>query len=220
MNIYESRIADHLTDPDYFTPAIRIYQQGERELLFQLAKPFNTLIEAGCSKGRYTAAVTETKRNYIGIDIAAHHIDDASTAHKSNSKALFFCDDILNFEKIFLANTINTNSSLLFFPFNCFGNLVNPVTILEKMAVLKISFAIFTYSPDANATCERSKYYHTSGFKDLSLTNESEGIRFTCATGLNTIAYHESWFKEAFSHLKIQYRRREFGEIGRAYSNF
>jgi hypothetical protein len=220
MKFYASGIGDNLMNPVFFTGAIHDYLLCEKELLISLSEPYDTIIEIGCTKGRYAETITKLKKHYLGIDIAKHHILDASALHQHNTNARFLCDDVRNLETILLANGIRAEGSLLFFPFNSFGNLHDGTAILQMLKRTGIPFAIFTYATDKRTEEERTRYYTGSGFLDICLSNELAGVRFIDHSGLNTIAYRESWFRESFLSLQLPLRRIPFGGIGCSYLSF
>ncbi len=220
MNFYHSDIAYKLTDPLSFTTDINTYLKQERELLLSLVGSFHTIIEAGCTRGHYTQLITSIEKDYIGIDIAARQIADAKHIYKDNKRAAFLCDDIQNIGEVFIKNRIPIEGSMLFFPFNCFGNLKEAAGVLAQVVALQIPFVIFTYANNSKSSIARSKYYQASGFDNLVPISEKGGTLFTHQSGLHTIAYNESWFKEIFYLMQIKYRCIPFGDIGKAYCNF
>lgn len=217
MNIYKSGLGDNLMNPVFFTEAVRQYLKGEEELLVSLSTSYDTIIEIGCTAGRYAEAITRLGKDYVGIDIADHHILRAAHLHKGNEKASFLCDDAHNLEAILNAAEASSRNPLVFFPFNSFGNLGNGYVILEILMKMSIPFAIFTYATDQATTGERKTYYKASGFKSLILEEEGSGVRFIDQSGLNTIAYSASWFERSFSSLQLPYRCTPFSSIGCCY---
>jgi hypothetical protein len=220
MNIYKSGLGDNLMNPVFFTDAVRQYLKAEEELLMSLSTSYDTLIEIGCTAGRYAEPVTQLGKSYVGIDIADHHILQAAHLHRNNEKASFLCDDAHNLESILNAAEASTRNPLIFFPFNSFGNLDNGYAILETLKKMSIPFAVFTYATDRATTGERTTYYAASGFTSLVMEEEGSGVRFIDGSGLNTIAYSESWFERSFSSLHLPYHRIPFSSIGCCYTSF
>jgi hypothetical protein len=182
--------------------------------LLALSAKYETIIEACCTNGRY-AAIFSTG-NYIGIDIAAHHIEEAERLYPG---ATFICDDVGNLPKVLAAADLR-GECLLVFPFNAFGNLADGEKMLKILCDSGLDFVIATYTTGKQATDVRRDYYASAGFDDLVIEPSEQGVRFTDSSGFNSIAYSQEWFCKAFERIGTTCHTIPFGEIGVAYSNF
>jgi Cys-tRNA synthase (O-phospho-L-seryl-tRNA:Cys-tRNA synthase) len=218
MSIYLSPIGDKLTDPLFFTPAIRTYLDAESELILRLSEGYDIIIEACCTKGRYASLARSLHKRYIGIDKAAHHIADAERMFAGDT-ATFICDDIGRLEEM-MEHLLPAQGSLVVFPFNAFGNLEDAEDMLRSLAARGLPFLICTYTTDTRSEEVRAEYYSKAGFDELVLSGEKSGVRFTDSCGLDSMAYNEAWFEDMFRKYGIPCKCIPFGEIGVAYLNF
>ena len=214
MSIYLLPIGDRLTDPACFTPCIERFLTAEQKLLQELAGPFGTIVEACCTKGRYAPAFES--KNYIGIYIASHNIQEAEKLH---ARGTFICEDVSKLPEI-LENADLRGVSLLIFPFNAFGNLPDGEGMLRMLHKSGLSFVISTYTTDKISSEARAEYYLAAGIENLVYQNTEEGIRFTDDDCFDSIAYKIEWFRKAFAQFGMQCRSIPFSEIGIAYVNF
>lgn len=221
-NIYESGLGDELIDPENYNDEIKLYISEEAKLINELIDIYDSIVEVGCMYGRLLKNAVGKSKNYIGIDYSRTYIE------KGNS--LF--SDLLS-EKVQLINAnceeIHTiyqikalkgdEKSVLIFPFNSFGNINNITEAIKSISECNLSFFIFTYQCNSDATNIRLEYYKKSGFKNAVAYDSDDSIHIKDELGLNSHAYKDTWLTHEFAKHNVNIYKKSFGAIGTYFTN-
>mgnify|MGYP001466761920 CR=1 FL=1 len=223
MGFYGSNLGDRLIDETLFPIEVKLFLEAEKKLLEKIIKPFNTLIEVGCMYGRYLQWANDNVQNYIGIDIIKSYVKIGQKNSKIHSNKLSNCffilgnaenlDTILNWKKL----NLDPNKTLIFFPFNSFGNMQNYLSVIQSLKKTATSFFISSYTTNKAATLSRQKYYQACNYSNLKEEKNEEGVVFSSTDGLRTMAYHQKFLVESFKEQGLKIDTTFFGNIGIAY---
>lgn len=178
------------------------------------------VIEAGCADGQFFMPITlKLKLPYLGIDIVQNMIEHARSRiklfQKSNiNTAQVMCGDICNLPNIIKRYEIFQSNVVTVFPFNCFGNIANPVSAINAIVRCNYDILIFTYQINPISKKIRSEYYEGCCLTDIRCKEDEQGVLFESSDFFHSYAYHPkilvNWLQEAgYRVSKIVY-----GEIG------
>ena len=163
------------------------------------------------------------KKGYIGIDIVPSYIEKSKKIIKEINPSIMcdaYCLDaekMKELKKMFIR--YKEYKSLIYFPFNSFGNMNNPYNVINNFIHLEESdFIIFSYGTDEKSTDERMKYYENCNYKNLKYSSSNKGVRFYSDDGLNTIAYSKDYIEQMIKETsKLKVKTRKFEKIGVYY---
>lgn len=221
MSIYNLGSGDELVNPANYDNEIDFYLSEEKKLILEFSKRFDVIIEAGCMTGRNCELVRALNKKYIGVDIVQRYIDEAISRYRDIENVLFKCNDIINLEKILFSLQISMiENSLVIFPFNSFGNILDGESTLKELLKLKINLAIFTYQNSEKANSVRKNYYEKSGFRNLKIRTSMNEVKFYNDKGLTSSAYNQNWFDLISKKINTQFSGISFSNIGVVYKNF
>ena len=222
-DFYGNGQGDRLIDPLFYPKGINLFLEDEEKLLKLLAPFFDLLIEVGCMHGRYLCWAIRRKKSYIGIDVVERYIfagkqrlGELKTLSDQCSFILGSAEDI--------ADTIHPNDlgvdvgrCLAFFPFNSFGNMPNPKSVVKSLAQSGLPFCISSYRISQKATECRKRYYRNCGYVGIRTSRSRSGVRFSSPDGLSTIAYGPTFLREMFATNNIDARSMPFSQVGMAH---
>lgn len=220
---YGTEKGDKLVDDRNYPDSIKVFLQQEKQLLLSKIPNHDVIIEVGCMEARNMEPAIKLGKKYIGIDIVQEYINIANEIveqRKLTSICEFLCVDAEQLDQILKQSELlkTCNAPLFFFPFNSFGNMNNISKVLNSMRKIKnADFIIFSYDTDKNATQERYAYYNNCNYKNLLMTREENGIRFTAEDGLNSMAYNEVFLNKCIRNAGMRTESRSFANIGIAY---
>jgi hypothetical protein len=223
-DFYGSGKGDSLIDPLNYPEEILEYLKTEEELIQELIGQYERLVEIGCMEGRYLDWCVGRGIKYLGIDVVPRYIETGR--RKLLDLGLFPPDYQMEIspaeevDQVLEQKVINYphEKSLLFFPFNSFGNMENPIAVLESLKRTRQSFLICSYQTTQQANGVRLVYYTNCGFKKIRCFVNEKGIRFASDEGLNPIAYFPDYFRTMCHKVGIQVSRQfTFSTIGMAY---
>lgn len=220
MSIYKSGIGDELINPENYNEEVLFYLKEEAILLNQIISKFETVVEAGCMDGRNLELIASLNKNYVGVDLENRYIEAAKNKHATVNGAMFVCDDIINLKSILQQIEYNKEELVVVFPFNSFGNVTDNFKTLNTLLTEKFKVVIFTYKNNKFTDTIRENYYLKSGFENLSVEKNGDGVRFFNQTGLNSKAFSEQWFEKIGICTNNKFHIQNFSNIGVAYSNF
>ncbi|MEI2747303.1 MAG: hypothetical protein V9E88_00905 [Ferruginibacter sp.] len=220
MSIYKSGVGDELVNPENYNIEVIDYLDEEARILEMLISKFNTVIEAGCMTGRNLKLIHSLGKKYIGVDLERRYIIEAKLNFGSVENALFVCSDIINIEDVLINSKQSKETAVIVFPFNSFGNVNDNYTTLKCLLQQRFEIVIFTYRNDSVTNEVRKDYYKKSGFKNLVIEENADGVRFHDKTGLDSKAFSKYWFDNLGSQTNNIFYHNHFAKIGVAYFNF
>jgi len=169
-----------MANPALFTEAVRQYHEAEERVLAQLTGKFRHLIEVGCGFGRLRAWAKERGLDYDGVDLIVTPDDQPrSRLHRASVEEIG-------------AHVEAGAASLVFLPFNCFGNLARVHAAVLALGRLRCTVAISTFLPVPEATQARLTYYAQCGYTELAVTESDDvGVLITGKEGLSSFAFNK-----------------------------
>lgn len=228
-DFYSLRCGWKMFDENHLTSSVRHYLRSESQALKLLINHKNVaqhLVEVGCGYGRYLNFSLELGLTYDGIDLVPW-LPRLGTLRALQQGLINdgqnFClhsGSVLELEKFLRLADIRRNQrrSLIFFPFNCFGNLAHLPETLAVLAETQNEICISTFKPDFPSTEARLAYYRSCGLQNLEVIPQDEGVLITSSEGLHSMVFHPTVLKEKLAmagfSLQGQY---ELGEIGELY---
>jgi hypothetical protein len=223
-DFYESGKGDRLIDPFLFPEKIKQFLLYEKRILEALTGSFDLLIEVGCMHGRYLKWAVKNNKCYLGIDIVERYIETGKKIvlglQLDTNKYRFILGGAENIAKIVKLDEwdIRPNRCVLFFPFNSFGNMDNPVAVIKSIKKSSLPFLISTYDTNPEANKCREQYYKNCGYIEVSIIQDEKGVRFVSSDGLSSIAYHKNYLQEVFAINSLKVVAIRFSQIGLAYT--
>lgn len=222
-DFYESGKGDHLIDPLFFPEEIRQFLICEKRILEALADSFDLLVEVGSMYGRYLKWAIGDGKCYFGIDVVERYIEAGRKIILDSQldpiKYKFVLGGAENITELVRPDewSAKPNRCILFFPFNSFGNMNNPLTVIRGIRKSGLPFLISTYGTSEEINICREKYYKNCGYSKIISIQDKKGVRFTSPDGLNTIAYHLDYLQNAFVANDLKVTVIPFSKIGTAF---
>jgi hypothetical protein len=226
-SIYFSRVGKNILNPTNYPKEVKEYLNDEYEFIKTLMYNFNGLIEIGCFDATYALLCSSLSKHYIGIDIVPEYIEEAN--HKLNFWSLDNDKfEVLNLDahsiselplKSNIYKNLPSKEWLIFFPFNCLGNLPNPTKVIEGLKTLKSNSFISTFNVSKKSTEVRKEYYSNCEIINLKIKALAEGIRFTSSEKFSSIAYTNTWIFKHLSGLCENTSYFNLGSVGVAVLN-
>lgn len=223
-DFYESGKGDRLIDPLLFPEEIKQFLICERRILETLADSFDLLIEVGSMYGRYLKWAVENEKCYLGIDIVRRYIETGrkviSDSQLDPNKYRFVLGEAENITELVKPDewNIEQDKCFLFFPFNSFGNMENPLVIIRNIKKSSLPFLISTYGTSQEINVCREQYYRNCGYSEIVSLQDEKGVRFISPEGLSTIAYHPDYLQEIFTISGLKVAIVHFSQIGVAFT--
>jgi hypothetical protein len=84
---------------------------------------------------------------------------------------------------------------LVFFPFNCFGNIRNLKKIMQVLKLLKADVFISTYRSDSIASEIRGRYYRQCGYAGVICKRTNKGHIVKSQKELYSYAYNQQYLE-------------------------
>ncbi len=203
-SFYDKGGGDSLVNPSFFSPEVRHFLRTEEAILCSIIDFFDLLIEVGCMHGRYLEWAMEKRKMYVGIDIVARFIEEGRRrvllAKKSPADYGFVEGNAEKISQAIFFEKLRTEKdrSLLFFPFNSFGNMKSVEAVILSIKSAGAPFLISSYQTTKRANTIRAEYYKRCGQDNLECKADEEGVCFYSADGLRSIAYHPSYLQRLF----------------------
>lgn len=223
-DFYESGKGDRLIDPLLFPEEIKQFLICEKRILETLADLFDLLIEVGSMYGRYLKWAVENGKCYLGIDIVPRYIETGrkiiSDLQLDRNKYRFVLGGAENTTDLVKPKEWNVKPQecLLYFPFNSFGNMEDPLLIVKNIKKSGLPFLISTYGTDQETNVCREQYYRNCGYSEIISVQDEKGVRFVSPEGLSTIAYHPDYLQQIFSISSLKVAIVHFSQIGVAFT--
>ncbi|ACE83331.1 hypothetical protein [Cellvibrio japonicus] len=203
VSTFYDSFGDSLVDSSNFSNDIESYLVLEDKMVNSILGNgnYSCLVEVGCMEGRSIYLAESHQISYCGIDIVKRYIEKANIAIRESkiekhghAKLLSAYD--LNFDTV---PELLNKSCLVYFPFNCFGNIPDFKRIKNVICNLNADIFISTYQTNACAHRARSDYYKKSGYSEIQCNFTDEGVRFSSKENLNTIAYELNFLLESLN---------------------
>lgn len=194
--------------------------------IFKNHQSYEHLVEVGCGYGRYMKWAMEHKFRYDGIDIVDWFIDLAQARvenfrridHEIRCSAYHIAAESISeivFEK---GGAHHSARALVFFPFNCFGNVNSLSATVESLRDLGSDVIISTFKTDGVTSNIRKDYYEKCGYTNLEISSFPAGALITSNEGLRAYAYEADFLQQLFEEngFKLE-EAREFDKIGKYF---
>jgi hypothetical protein len=200
---YHTPIGEKIMDPTTHSVGIRSFLKEEHRFVMQLLSNYDCLFEIGCSASERALVVAAMGCKFYGIDINHMYI--------SKSRQHFQEWDIEKVAdvRVFSANSLNIRNlpfeirkkTLILFPFNLMGNLVDFHIVLENMVEIGSDFCFSTYKIQKYVQESREQYYRSCGCQQLRYTTTPIGDLFDSGEGLHSAAFRLGYLMELLSNL-------------------
>jgi hypothetical protein len=181
------------------------------------------LIEVGCGYGRYMRWSIAHGFSYLGCDLVPWLIDmgqirlAALKKEHPDSQASLHTLSIERLAELMPGDS-GSVSTLVFFPFNCFGNLSNISPVMETLARCADEVFISTFRTDEITTTLRKAYYANCGYSDLVTYKTQVGSLVSSKEGLHAIAYSADYLERLFARYGFELNSAvNYGTIGVGY---
>lgn len=225
-NFYKSGLGTRLILEDNYPEEIHRYLIAELNLLGTIISDYKAITEVGCMYGRYTDYVLERGCNYLGVDVVKSYIKEGRRLAKqksyNRSRCRFKCIDARYIHKIIFPKEMfgmRRSDNLIFYPFNCIGNMMGVSDVIDSLVNLNSPFLICTYKTDNESTRARFDYYYRCKYAQLTCVRQDSGILFTSSDGLSTIAHDQNWLIGTFMERGVTVYPIPLSKIGVAYTN-
>ena len=194
--------------------SLEIMKMLENELYFLKAKisdqKYDLVIEIGCGEGKNAFFLSQFV-NYVGLDADKMFIEKAKSVMKEHSveNARFYNLSSHQLDQILIPIDFKV---LVFIPFNLFGNLSNPTSMLDDIFFRNWDLAIFTYQDNDLTQRERFKYYRNCGI-EIEYKNHGEYSTFRSKDGFDSKVYSEIFMKEKMLRKFVPTYKLEVNQI-------
>lgn len=174
--------------------------------------------------GRYLRWAIEQGKCYLGLDIVPRYVEAGrKTVIKlglSPQHYQFVLGGAEEIAKLVKPKQllVEPQRCLLLFPFNSFGNILNPSPVVTGLRESGLPFLISSYSTTAEATACREQYYRNCGYHELHLFEDERGVHFVSPDGLHSIAFHLKYLQKLCAVNGITVEAVPFSKIGVAYT--
>lgn len=215
----------NIMDNSNYTEEIKQLLLLENKFILKLmdSKNYKRIIEIGCGFGEnaFDFAMHYSEIEYIGLDVNHQYISKANLmAEIRGHKNLYFNKLAANEIENILSklNDFKEKKTLIYFPFNIFGNISKIFETITKIYEYECDFVIFTYQHNEKANQERQIYYTNCGFKLEFKENQLFSCFFSC-DGFFSKVYKKKFMDEILKNESKSYKRIEecLGNIGYIY---
>lgn len=200
---YENGLGDRLADPSKHPQNIIKFLQVEQQALDSITSSIDLTIEVGCMYGLHLDWAISQKKRYLGIDIVERYIvagrQMVAKRGLSQEDYRFVVGDAEELAHVLEQQHLGSERSLLFFPFNSFGNMLHVERVIASLHESNLPFLISSYQTTEDATKSREEYYTRCGYKDIRYSNSEKGVCFSSLDGLYSIAYHPAYLRKLCS---------------------
>jgi len=224
-DFYGSGAGDRLIDTQNFPAEINVFLMGEQAILNAVAPSFDLLVEVGCMQGRYLDWAVDHGKYYLGLDVVPKYIAEGQRAVSARGLTpggyrfvLGGAEEIERHVHPELFGASNERS-LLFFPFNSFGNARDVALIIASLKRAGLPFLVSSYDMTARATTVREQYYRRCGYINIQVIEDERCVCFSSEDGLRTIAYSPTFLQRLAEVNRLPMMAVLFAEIGMAYAS-
>lgn len=218
VNFYETS-GQYLIKEENYPKEIQMFLNEESSIIKnQISNnSYSHFVECGCMNARNLGIISYYDNlYYYGIDLVENYIIQAENIIKQNlleERAAVRCISAELLNVIDIPNTDSNSKILCFFPFNSFGNVANPIKVLNNLQNQSLTIFISTYQNDVKTNKIRYKYYKNCGYLNIIEESDKEKTLFKSNEGLYSNSYTELFFlKNLFPSYKLE--TFKFSEIG------
>lgn len=224
-DVYGRSFGWRMFDSRYLTPAVADFLGREKSAFLKLmaSSGYEDVIEVGAGYGRYGRSVVEQGINYTGIDlitwlqeIGTWYADKAQLGKGAPVSYTLRNMSVVDIAGLFPAGKAERRT-VVFFPFNCVGNLEYIGKILEELRELDLDFACSVFNNTAATGASRAEYYAQCGLSELQTqTLSSSCCEITSAEGFESVGYNPLFLEQLFRrHGYVQASAEEIATMGR-----
>ena len=208
---------------DSLTPPVAAYLQDEMTPL-ESDPDLDHLFEVGCGRGLHLSWASARGLRYDGLDLVAWPADregllatpagDLAAAPLRRRLHVGSSEDL---HALWSAEglRLGARSTLVVFPFNCFGSLARPEKTVASVARARARLYLSMFSTAPDTTARRLEFYARSGYTELRALASDRGVLITSAEGLHSWAYEEPYVLDLLgSEGYACERRAPLAEIG------
>jgi hypothetical protein len=214
---YANGLGDRLVDDSLLPAAVRDFLAQEERLLAELCRDFDSLVELGSMYRLHLEFAVHNAKNYLGLDVVERYVTEGNRRVAAlgldGSGYKFLVCGIEDMGSV----SLPTGRTLAFSPFNCVGNIPDLTGALKGLASSGLPFLLSSYRTDPLATRSREEYYAACGYTGMRIHHDPQGVRFTAADGLHTVAYEPNHMLALLAGAGIDADVVHFGDIGACY---
>jgi hypothetical protein len=210
-----------LVDERNYPPAIVDHLIAERAWLKRIIHRggYSAAIEVGCADGGvHLETLLSLNIRYLGIDLVPRLVsilNDRLKHRPDGARARACVMDARRLSSV--KASLRAHKVLVVFPFNSFGNLEDPRTIIAEACGSGFDALILTYRTDPLASRKRLEYYSRCNLARIDKERDSRGVVFLSPEGLRSYAYHRTWLTALLRDFPLSCTVRDFGAFGRFY---
>lgn len=232
-HFYTHSLGWNMFDSKFLTPALEAFLEQESDVLagvfqnqFSAQPGYNHLVEVGCGYGRYLNWSLSRNLAYDGLDLVPWliHIGEIRVARMRSLHPTSRCAvHNLPVEKLgFLLQDPMANrrewNTLVFFPFNCFGNIASVREVMKTLQQSGCDVYVSSFQLNETTTELRKQYYTNCGYRKLEVDRSDAGLKITSSEGLHAYAYSHEYLTGLFQEYGFHLTASEsLGEIGVGY---
>ncbi len=196
-------------DSRYLTDAVQTHLAHEVDGLNALLESFpdyQRFVEVGCGYGRLLEWSIEKGLSYEGLDLVSWMVQLGQVrccrlmAQYPWAQASIHCVPAEAVDTLFPPAKISP-PAVLFFPFNCLGNVTNVAEVLTSVARTPCDVIVSTFNTRPDTTAMRSEYYAHCGFSQLEAEHRDDGALVRSSEGLHTFAYTDAFYRSTFDRF-------------------
>lgn len=198
VRFYEGT-GQQLVDERRYPSDIASYRRRENEVAVGVASLYQVVLEVGCMSGCLLYdSLRDLPLAYIGIDVVESAVTSLrqKIADEQQVRALRHALTLDIVEVECISEMLVPGRSVAMFPFNSFGNLPDPIAVLDALARAQLDVWIGTYDTCPNMTAVRREYYEAAAIGRVEEKTDESGVVFTSAQGLRSYAYSETWLRQ------------------------
>jgi len=218
VSTFYDSFGDSLVDSNNYSNDIESYLILEDKMINSILGNgnYSCLIEVGCMEGRSIYLAKSHQISYCGIDIVKRYIEKANIAIRESKiekhgRAILLSAYDLNSDII---PELLDQSCLIYFPFNCFGNIPDFNRLRNVICNINANIFISTYQTNVYAHKVRSDYYKKSGYSEIKCNATDEEVRFSSKENLNTTAYELNFLLRS---LNVNHRKVTIYDEGKIF---
>lgn len=217
---YASQKGKEILNENNFPPTIQHFLASERtaiqKILTKMQLSYDALLELGCGNARNIDLALAAKLMYYGIDFIESEITLASIKIKEkNAQGKAKCLSIMDLNHQTTPIPPDTRTICLY-PFNLFGNIFDPLKVIQISHELKYDLLVSTYREDTSIT-PIIDYYQACGLSNIKTNLVNNGVLFSSDQGFNSIIYKKNYLEQIAKKLHFDMKTFDFGTLGRLY---
>ena len=206
--------------------AVRDHLAGERRVVRGIlgVGRYDVVLEVGCAGGDLLLPeVIAGGLRYVGIDLAEGAVraarrraDDAVRAgSRDPGRVSVHRADIAELPELARRWGLPGSGLLVAFPFNVFGNLPEPWTVVGRVAERRADLVIGSYDTSDAATALRAEYYRACGLRGTMAADE-HGVRFRSGAFRSDV-HHPEVVRARLSEHGFEVTESRHGVAGLVY---